>query len=1323
MYGYEWTEENGIFRLTINAKIQKEIRPVFHEELDFFGMDQYWDYPKDTTAPLLWAEGVRRYVLNGVCVAEAQGGGFYTKPTIKRLTEERLKLVPIDTDRLYEVNRQIMLSLEQKAVQFIQTQYEHYLPLGFSFVCAFSGGKDSLVLLDLMTKALAPKDYYVVFSNTGMELSDTLKTFVDAQKHWPGVRFKEAKCHMDMEESWNEFGPPASKLRWCCSVRKSVPTLMLLSELTGKDTKAVVFDGVRAEESLRRSKYTEVGEGVKNIQQVNCHAILKWSSAEIFVYDKTGEMIDKLCPIHPMTIRLLSRVAESFAAAQRTMFRFMKDQSNSDIGFVGYINHYGPDDEARWLTPEWLWDYFFTRESDFSDKDTKVAPYIQHYEESLHLVESDEDALRLFKIVMLLLAVSSTTKGAYGVRHMQGGIAATLDCLENCVAGVLSKDKVRDLLATLEESKLVLQDQAANGTIRLQLPFKGGSGDAFRVKFENNDRKYSRYQMFAKDGRFSNELEKKVWDENDATFKRMKIAVCCAETNSINNRLAEVKAELVKSPYKLGLLIVTVKDDPQYSAIQNTLAHAAADANEPRLTIALLKTPLSDENRKAWLTQLTKMELANESGQTASANGYKLESEKVVNTWTAQATGGGKLVAWNGTNMFNNLYGTANLRHTIITQVLNNVFPYAPEQIVKMVTAYKPCNDAAPAAGIARKGATTQMQSVLNSISPEILQFTEIDGIANATGDKTVTAVSALAKVIRDKMDSGQRVILSDLWRELQEPPFGYYNTIACGILLGLIFSCYKNTAFSWTDSVQSTHILNEQTLKSMILSMCKGSLNSDYLSAGSITFQHFRDYVKDIINLTDAQVATEAECCRNMRAAITQSGAPFWALKYLPDGTYGPNTDKANTIINEMQQFISADIDREAIMNDVLLNFQSRGKVKVAMRKAFQDKAVMSTAFRNFLYSSSPALADVATTLSIQPVDLSDRLHLSMQGEIYTWTEQQVADKLADIVNEYQYLVEVDHALGQNYRNLEDARKDLANRFKYQRIPFTAVENIQKPWYPALKALRTLSLGKVAHLTADERNADAAALHSYGKSANDFLTDSKPTLADILDNRDVNCTAEELDAIYSGLKSTPFDATLTQFNHLLDQQVARIGQARNRSKLKALWESVTGKESVKAWCDSFSTPIFWVIPKELRKPIHTVIDLQSGITTPRDTEVIAAIDALQNEKARVLTDAQKVYAALYETVGSEYVTYFKVHRPELLAKLKLSHGNDMSTWEAPELSRLQSMMKSAIQQQARQEKLQNTKSEIAEMPVSRLRENIASFLDSHPEYCDEFLK
>lgn len=285
MYGYEWTNEYGIFRLTIDAKIQKEIRPVFHEELDFFGMDEYWDYPKDTDAPLLWAEGVRRYVLNGTAVAEAQGGAFYTRPTIKRLTTERLQLKPIDTERLYEVNRRLMVGLEQKAIRFIQEQHIKYMPLGYSFICAYSGGKDSLVLLDLVSKALAPGDFYAVFSNTGMELSDTLQAVEESKKRWPQLRFEEAKSHFDPTESWDEFGPPGRRMRWCCAVHKSVPTILKLREITGNyNAKAVVFDGVRAEESARRAKYEEVSIGAKNISQINASPIHKWNTAELYCY-------------------------------------------------------------------------------------------------------------------------------------------------------------------------------------------------------------------------------------------------------------------------------------------------------------------------------------------------------------------------------------------------------------------------------------------------------------------------------------------------------------------------------------------------------------------------------------------------------------------------------------------------------------------------------------------------------------------------------------------------------------------------------------------------------------------------------------------------------------------------------------------------------------------------------------------------------------------------------------------------------------------------------------------------------------------------------
>ena len=110
-----------------------------------------------------------------------------------------------------------------------------------------------------------------------------------------------------------------------------------------------------------------------------------------------------------------------------------------------------------------------------------------------------------------------------------------------------------------------------------------------------------------------------------------------------------------------------------------------------------------------------------------------------------------------------------------------------------------------------------------------------------------------------------------------------------------------------------------------------------------------------------------------------------------------------AEKVIDNFQAFISQEGDVEAAMSNVLQLMSGRGKIKVNLAKAFKDKNTMSAAFRTFLFSISPKLRDIATKLDIQPEELSDKIHSVMQGAIYTWTEDQVKEKLDDVVGEYE--------------------------------------------------------------------------------------------------------------------------------------------------------------------------------------------------------------------------------------------------------------------------------------------------------------------------------
>lgn len=157
------------------------------------------------------------------------------------------------------------------------------------FLASFSGGKDSQVVLDLCTRAIPSTDFEVIYSDTGYELPSSLSLYEDVKKYYtnlfPDLKFSIAKNHESVLNYWDKIGTPSDTHRWCCSVMKTAPLYRMLKiEGTNKQAKVLAFEGTRAEESTRRSKYERIGKGVKHNQVINARPILEWNTAEIFLY-------------------------------------------------------------------------------------------------------------------------------------------------------------------------------------------------------------------------------------------------------------------------------------------------------------------------------------------------------------------------------------------------------------------------------------------------------------------------------------------------------------------------------------------------------------------------------------------------------------------------------------------------------------------------------------------------------------------------------------------------------------------------------------------------------------------------------------------------------------------------------------------------------------------------------------------------------------------------------------------------------------------------------------------------------------------------------
>ncbi len=874
---------------------------------------------------------------------------------------------------------------------------------------------------------------------------------------------------------------------------------------------------------LTRPNMSEQWEGVKD-------QLMKSISKNMADFDaldlgKQRERLRQLCPLHPMTISLLATVAQNFGASQRTLFRFMKDRSEAEqqVGFIYYIDAYGPDD-WRWLTPDFLWDYFFTRESDIKGEfSAEARRCYQHYVIKKDIAATDTTALHVFKAVMLLIAVMTTEKISQLLSSQTTSrkMAATKRILYKCFAGQLTESDVDKYLEAFEANGMIQMDRQSNGDARLELPYQGNA-DVFDVRLDQTKRKYTRYELFRKGSVFSKALEEKMWDKNKATNNRLQIVACSSETNSLRTRLEELRAEVAKNPYKIGLLVVIIAEASQYAAIQMKLKEIAEADATGRLIICIAREPLTDERLDRWRRTITHKDLAGEEGKKGSADQYENEAAIIVEEW-AQPAADGQLAVFYRDTQYAALYGRDELMRRMETDVIFKVFSAAPELVVTQSTAFKRSQESAATAAIARVPANAQVNNIANGIKTahawEVGSLAELEQCSDTQGGR---AVAALAKYIREQLSQGAKIKLDSLWMELQNPPFGYYDSLACAYLLGYVLRFYKDGEFNWVDSSNNPFPLSEKNLATMIYKICRGDVVNNTLSSGSEIWQQFRPYAQKMFKLAAGESASEEQARKYMRERIISSGTPFWAIKYIPEEKLGGNEAKNVVchVADALCTFIAAQDNQEDAMSEVITLFKGRGQARQAMTDAFASDSSRYMAFRIFILENQPQLNDLVDAIGINPNELFDAIKSMMQGHIYTWTEEQVVEKLGELTLEYQLINILNNAMGVKRKTTKQLRQDLLNCFDNMKVPGSVMETLEKAWVPALKLLSRLSLDGWGSLTTIQKQQSIEVLRDYAKPAWEYAGTSKLLLSEYLSQQNMVCTDAEIDNMFAGLKA-----------------------------------------------------------------------------------------------------------------------------------------------------------------------------------------------------------
>ncbi|TGY91521.1 4Fe-4S dicluster domain-containing protein [Petralouisia muris] len=268
-------------------RLTTDIRPVFPEERLFIEivMGKPFEYLKES----VWNGTGNRYYVNGQKLPfsisrlkelDQDAVRFQYEQLKEQNTEEYFKEY---RDRFVKANRVRFQKIVEEAGNFIRKSACDADVMDM-FV-SFSGGKDSTVTSDLVTRALSNPEIVHIFGDTTLEFPSTYEYISRFRREHPRTPVLSARNkEKDFEAMCRVVGPPSRVMRWCCTVFKTGMIQKKIRSLFRDKSRILTFYGIRRSESVSRNKYERETDSPKITKQRIVSPVIDWMDFDIWLY-------------------------------------------------------------------------------------------------------------------------------------------------------------------------------------------------------------------------------------------------------------------------------------------------------------------------------------------------------------------------------------------------------------------------------------------------------------------------------------------------------------------------------------------------------------------------------------------------------------------------------------------------------------------------------------------------------------------------------------------------------------------------------------------------------------------------------------------------------------------------------------------------------------------------------------------------------------------------------------------------------------------------------------------------------------------------------